>query len=84
MVRQHPKKAEGNGHQTVSGVALGSKSFLCKCLGLGFHTSILNVAVTQTQKVGTSLNSLSEELIMGDPRVDPEQVLEKDAAELRV
>lgn len=54
------------------------------CLGLGFHTSILNVAVMQTQEVGAGLNSLSGELIMGGPRVDPEQLLEKDAAELRV
>lgn len=84
MVRQHPKKAEGNGHQIVNAVALGSKSFLCKCLGLSFHTTIFNVAVMQTQEMGAGLNSLRGELILGGPRVDPEQVLEKEAAELRV
>lgn len=54
------------------------------CLGLSFHTTIFNVAVTQTQEVGAGLNSLSGELILGGPRMDPDQVLGKEAVELRV
>lgn len=54
------------------------------CLGLGFHTSTFSVAVMQTQEAGAGLNSLSGELIMVCPRADPEQVLEKEPAELRV
>lgn len=54
------------------------------CLGLGFHTSIFSVVVMQTQEAGASLNSLCGELIMVGPRVDPEQVQEREPAELRV
>ena len=53
-------------------------------LGLGFHISTSSVAVMQTQEAGADLNFLGGELIMVGPRADPEQVLEKEPAGLRV
>lgn len=54
------------------------------CLGLSFHTSIFSVAVMQTQEAGASLELPQWRTDQAGSRVDPEQVLGKDPAELRV